>query len=70
MGIIHNFHKQGPAFNLADLTTDPSVASQYLNNPAYENYVLSPNYVDSNMKNIGVITDYMGEINTIVGDVS
>ena len=64
------YYMQGPAFNLADLTTDPSVASNYLNSPAYESYVLSPNSVYSNMKNIGVITDYMGEINTIVGDVS
>ena len=64
------YYMQGPAFNLADLTTNPSVASQYLNSPTYENYVLSPSYVNSNVKNIGVITDYMAEINTIVGDVS
>ena len=67
------YYMQGPAFNLADLTTNPSAAYQYINyqNSAYyESYVLSPSYVYSNMENIGVITDYMAEINTIVGDVS
>ena len=64
------YYMQGPAFNLADLTTNPSVASQYLNSPTYESYVLSPGSVNSNVKNIAVITDYMAEINTFVGDVS
>ena len=64
------YYMQGPAFNLADLTSNPTAASNYLNSQAYESYVLSPSYVESNMKSIGVITDYMGEINTIVGEVS
>ncbi|MHB8361330.1 MAG: DUF929 family protein [Thermoplasmataceae archaeon] len=68
------YYLQGPYFKLAELTSDPSVASLYINsNPAaYESYVYPPLYVYQHLQSIQFsgISDLSAEINTIVNNVS